>query len=386
MLLSRINKKYPWLTEADHEQYRQVFRQRMAFINFLRARIISIVFFLLLIPLFIVDYQHKKNGLWLEIPGYRYLFQEHLVMLITVSVFWGLSYVKRPENKSEILPWHKGLVFGYAMALFCNFALISVTDQIIHGRITVFIGAIFGFSSFVFFRWQSLLAIFLVPSIIFFLGIPYFQNNRELVIGHFVNGSVFLVIGFIFSRTRYSAKYRDFVNEQIILSQKGMLEKLSLEDPLTGLNNRRTLETQLARKFAQAKRNKLPLTVAIADIDYFKRVNDTFFHQVGDEVLKIVAQIFTDNLREYDVVSRYGGEEFVVLLYDTSLEAGTRICERIRRAIETYEWQKLAVGLTVTISFGLSINNRFDHHEKMLSFADKKLYEAKQNGRNQIQA
>ncbi|ACF14183.1 diguanylate cyclase and serine/threonine protein kinase with TPR repeats [Chloroherpeton thalassium ATCC 35110] len=162
------------------------------------------------------------------------------------------------------------------------------------------------------------------------------------------------------------------------------LEKQTREDPLTGLYNRRYLTFLLLQEFERAKRYNSALGVAMADIDHFKNVNDTFSHQVGDEVLKIIAKIFIQNCRIIDTVARYGGEEFVFFFPETPLDKAVSASEKIRKAVANYDWNSVEKGLTVTVSIGVTANIDVPSHEKMLSLADEKLYEAKATGRNRV--
>jgi len=162
------------------------------------------------------------------------------------------------------------------------------------------------------------------------------------------------------------------------------LEKQNQEDGLTGLCNRRYLDERLADEFRRASRHNRKICVALADIDFFKRVNDLFSHAVGDETLKAVASILRDNCRETDVVGRYGGEEFVILFLEMEPEGASRVCEKIRSAVERYNWDQIHPNLKVTISIGVGGDLNVEGYEKMLAIADAKLYEAKYSGRNQV--
>jgi len=166
--------------------------------------------------------------------------------------------------------------------------------------------------------------------------------------------------------------------------QKQAFEQQSREDGLTKLYNRRHIDTLLAQEFERSKRFNHPFSIAIIDIDHFKKINDTFSHQVGDEVLRTVAQIFKNNLRSMDLVGRYGGEEFVVGLLETSLMRAIPIAEKLRRAVEEFNWSVVQPNLQVTISIGLAENAKMPSHEKVIAEADRKLYEAKRAGRNLV--
>lgn len=161
------------------------------------------------------------------------------------------------------------------------------------------------------------------------------------------------------------------------------LEQLSNQDGLTGLFNRRFFDSQFQAMFDKQLKKQQSFCVMLADIDNFKKINDTFSHTAGDEVLKIVAGIFMNSLRDSDIVARYGGEEIVALFPKTSLENAVKVCERIRIKIEGYPWQDLERDLNVTISIGIA-ENLYDSVQTMLSAADAKLYQAKRKGKNRV--
>ena len=167
--------------------------------------------------------------------------------------------------------------------------------------------------------------------------------------------------------------------------------KYATLDALTGLNNRRQFEIRLKQEVSNARRNKKPLCCIMLDIDYFKKVNDTWGHSAGDCILKNVARIISHELREYDIASRYGGEEFCILLPDTKLQEAAFVAQRLRTAVEKAninisEDEVLGVDtLKVTISVGVSeFNKNCDIPERLHQSADVALYEAKRRGRNRV--
>ncbi len=160
------------------------------------------------------------------------------------------------------------------------------------------------------------------------------------------------------------------------------LHALSIHDPLTGAFNRRYLDQRLAEAIPLAVRGIQPLSVMICDLDDFKRVNDTFSHAVGDEVLRAVAGILRQHVRQSDVVARFGGEEFVVLFPATTLEQAAAAGEKICTLVRSFAWDALHPGLRVTLSAGVAQAGAHPTHETLLAEADGKLYEAKRRGKD----
>lgn len=161
---------------------------------------------------------------------------------------------------------------------------------------------------------------------------------------------------------------------------------LSEIDALTRLYNRRHFENNFEREFARSKRYGSPLSVAIIDIDFFKKINDTYGHLCGDYVLKEVAYNMVNNFRQTDFVFRYGGEEFAVILTETPDENAKVPLERLRKLIENTKFSFNGENIKVTVSIGVSSNINCDIAWNMFEVADKALYEAKGSGRNQVRS
>lgn len=160
-------------------------------------------------------------------------------------------------------------------------------------------------------------------------------------------------------------------------------------DALTGFYNRRQFEQRLKQEVSSAKRQKRSLCAIMTDIDFFKQVNDTYGHPTGDLVLKAVSREIKNRLREYDVAGRYGGEEFIILLPDTTLEEANMVAERLRKAIESkkVDISKLCADkkeINVTISLGVAHYDNNDYEKTLIKKADKALYKAKETGRNKV--
>jgi diguanylate cyclase (GGDEF)-like protein len=164
------------------------------------------------------------------------------------------------------------------------------------------------------------------------------------------------------------------------------IEELAITDGLTGIFNRRHLFTRFSEAFERSRRLKQNLGCILMDIDHFKRINDTFGHLVGDQVLRGIAQEIQRTLRAYDHFGRYGGEEFMVVLPDTGIEEATALAERIREAVKLPILPEGAEGgLNITVSLGVSCLSEGDESEDdIMKRADRALYCAKQAGRDQV--
>mgnify|MGYP001818161033 FL=1 len=162
------------------------------------------------------------------------------------------------------------------------------------------------------------------------------------------------------------------------------LEEQATHDKLTGLFNRRFVDDFLQREIENARRYDRPFTVALADLDHFKRVNDSHSHAIGDKVLSRVAEILTNRCRKTDVVARYGGEEFLLCFPDTTTEFAEQICSQIKTVVEKTNWNDIGLGIRLTISFGIAQAGIDSRPTTILSDADTRLYQAKHRGRNRI--
>ncbi len=162
------------------------------------------------------------------------------------------------------------------------------------------------------------------------------------------------------------------------------LREISNRDGLTKLFNRRYIEETLCKEFDRARRYEHPLAVILTDIDHFKRVNDVHGHLAGDEVLRVVAQRLQNSLRDCDILGRYGGEEFLIVLPDTGNEGAHILAERLRQAINAEPITVGDISLPVAISLGVTeLRADSGNYEQLISESDQALYQSKDAGRNQ---
>lgn len=188
---------------------------------------------------------------------------------------------------------------------------------------------------------------------------------------------------------------REFARTVELLRQRnGELEmlnqqlwKLSHTDELTGYFNRRHIVSRMEEEISRGLRYEMPLSVVLADIDHFKRINDTFGHLIGDRALQTIADLFRSKLRESDLIGRFGGEEFLLILPHTDLAGAEAFCHRLRDHVEKHPLQLSDQSITMTASFGVStLSPEVDTSQKLLRIADRNLYRAKYLGRNRVVA
>ena len=183
----------------------------------------------------------------------------------------------------------------------------------------------------------------------------------------------------------------DQLNAKVIeLEQaKERLRQLAITDGLTGLYNHRYLKEHLEQELYRAGRHSSEVSVIMIDIDHFKKYNDTYGHPAGDALLRMIARLLKENIRKIDIAARYGGEEFSLVLVETNKQAASVVAEKLRRLVQACKFQVAPNQLNgrVTISLGVAtFPVDAANMDAIIEVADKRLYAAKQNGRNQVMA
>lgn len=204
------------------------------------------------------------------------------------------------------------------------------------------------------------------------------------------------IVASIVSDTKKMVEKNQDLEVQLVNSSKQVTElrnnldtvkKEALTDGLTGLLNRKAFDKQIIESIAECKEFGTPLVFMLLDIDYFKKFNDTYGHQVGDQVLRLVARTLTDNVKGRDFAARYGGEEFAIILPDTPISAGLKVAEILRKSVESKEVVNKASNEhlgRITLSIGIAEFAPGEEIPDLVKRADEALYQAKHAGRNRV--
>ncbi len=244
----------------------------------------------------------------------------------------------------------------------------------------IYIGVIYGFSfvaylepkiNFVLYTFAFLAIWVLYP-----LEYPAIKNTTILP-DIFTNN----LLAFLASVISYNRFERDYLHKKKLAIRNKNLLKISSTDMLTGVSNRRSIDENIMQTHEKAIGNNSTYALILADLDHFKRINDTYGHHVGDEVLIEFANLIESNLDENSQIGRWGGEEFMILCNETSLKEGKIIAENLRKKVEEYNFPMIK---KLTCSFGVASYEDNTIYHDIVRYADQALYESKDKGRNTI--
>jgi diguanylate cyclase (GGDEF)-like protein len=310
-------------------------------------------------------------------------------LMIIISVFWvghiaAVSFVYR-QHRKRVLVLDMTLLHMVWAILFVSIVLYHTVD--IRPALMMAYLTILPFGAFRL-HWRGFFGITLFTLSCYALALFLLQQSRP---GHW-SPEVEVIIGltFLLAMLGYCTVGHEFSVMRDRLSDSNdrlkralvKIEELAITDELTGLYNRRHLMNVLEQQRAITNREGSSFVLAFIDLDNFKRVNDGYGHGTGDDLLRQFSELLQDSVREIDLVSRYGGEEFVLLLSGVEIETATIVVERIREAVEVLPFTQM--NLAMTISVGITEYKAPEAVAETLDRADKLLYVAKQFGRNRV--
>lgn len=280
---------------------------------------------------------------------FSYINKQVIPRILTISIFLAIVSYVIAESFREALQKERKVTYSFASGIYFSFAALMI------GR-----------------------------AVLTYL----FTDLNNYYAPDWVQSSSYLI--FIIYAVSWTFMYLILNNERLyseLKSTKNKFEKMATTDFLTGVNNNRRFFEVGGIEIQRAKRFDHPLTLIMFDIDFFKKINDTYGHAAGDKVLMAIVDSCKFNLRELDVLGRLGGEEFGILLPHTDIDVGKMVASRLRRAFSDTPITLSDTIINVTASFGVTSLGKDDTDLKeLLVRADTALYEAKQNGRDQVRA
>lgn len=358
-------------------------KDRMNHLNAKRASLVlSLGIFMELVLIGAVDIPNIIQNGFIENYGIHYLVL-HTILLI-VSLIGTFASRSLLSNNSKWLgenSRYDSMIWITSALFVVSIALINGLDQMNSGDTTLFVFFILVIALFVLLKPKHMLFVSGFSYIAFLIGQIIFQSDQSILFSNIVNGTLAVIVAFFMSYF----SYHNFI-EYILITIKleettKKLEILSVTDQLTKIYNRRKFDENIEIEIARSKRTNIPFSLLMLDIDHFKQINDTYGHQVGDEILIGIANYISQQIRMEDTFARYGGEEFVVILTGTTVEKALEkaefICNNIRK-------EAFCKDICITMSIGVTSFIETDTHDVIVHRSDVALYEAKETGRNKV--
>jgi diguanylate cyclase (GGDEF)-like protein len=323
----------------------------------------------------------------------QWMFSLALAHVLMGCAMAGLAFVAHRLRFASRSPWGKALtLLIVALAMVFQISVAAI-DQWVTPNITPFLIGCIIVSLVVYLRPVVSVVVFSITYLGFYAAIGLTQSNLALLLSNRLNGFAACVLGWCLSVLLWR-KFATITLQQALLEKSNTdlqlkqrdLERLTRLDGLTGLYNRNTFVELTQLELDRAQRQNSATAILLLDLDHFKRVNDTWGHPAGDAVLKHVARVAKETVRSTDLVGRLGGEEFIVLLPNTTLEAARKLAEKLRSRMEASPttWETISIAATASIGLAGTTSAEKRDFESLYNSADKALYQAKQRGRNQV--
>lgn len=287
------------------------------------------------------------------------------------------------KNSARVHPLvFKWIQLLYAAGMLFAGCMMSVTGQDVLASINTYVIAQFAVAAFLIMPQVESAAMYAAVCVAFCILLPYYQANPDIVTILRINAIFMNLLAWMLSRMVFWGNLVSFSDKKTIESKNKALRELSLRDSMTMLLNHKYSFKRLREELERARRIEYPLSIQMIDIDDFKRVNDEFGHLAGDAVIVGIARILTETCRATDVIGRYGGEEFLIIMPDTPLADAVSLFERIAQAVRNTLFEN---GVHITVSCGVS-QFQDESAQALIKKADTALYQAKANGKNRVEA
>jgi len=343
----------------------------------------------------IIVFKLNLQGASPEHDGWRMdIIRVHATVAVLFSILGLLAWLASSPRRSAPL-WYMQWLAILGSALLLGFGVaITGADQQVTSSITPFLMASVAAALILLMRPRLAVTLYILAFAAFELVIGLTQANPQLRLSNQMGGLTICGIGLILSLILWhghvrNLRQREFLRQQRLeLEEKNrQLEYLAGHDPLTGLFNRRQFDQLVGMELSRAARQPAPISLLMVDLDHFKFINDRYGHPLGDEVIRHTATLLRNYTRTGDSVARLGGEEFLLLLPDTTQLQARAIAEKVRRLLEETPLPMKDGLLYLTASFGIACLDAGmpGTYEGLYAAADKALYKAKASGRNRVE-
>jgi diguanylate cyclase (GGDEF)-like protein len=349
-------------------EYRTDFKNRMLINNFKNLNSMSLLILLVEVGLLLIG-----ERMYNVTPIIR--------AFIIFSLIW-IPIIRYVNKRIDVINRKKAIFVQYIYIIgviwFCLALVFDVINQV--DLLHLYLMGIFIILIYIEMSPKSNLVLLVSVYLVFTILLPNYLNDSIRILVLQVNALVFNVLVWIFVRMMYEMRLKVFLDTKLITDKNDVLKDMASRDSMTGLYNHGAAYKYLGYSVEEAKTEGEKLTIIMADIDNFKRINDTHGHQYGDYIIKAIAQVLNKCIRSTDILCRYGGEEFLLILPGAGYEESKRLAERIRSKIENTEFDR---GEFITISGGVSVFDG-ENANDLVKDADSKLYDAKQSGKNRF--
>lgn len=315
----------------------------------------------------------------------HWIIASHFILLIFMIGFFLATH--KLKNRTEPNTTMFLLQYIVVVVIMASGIAIVTFDQLVTTNITPFLLICIIIGLIFLIRPLASFIVYITSYVAYYHLIALTITDQQILLSNRVNGITAVGIGFLLSFILWHYNYTNIIQQRCIEDQQKKLEQMAYYDPLTDLPNRRFFEKLIKREFSSMQRYGHETVLIFLDIDNFKNINDTYGHAVGDDVLRQLAELLKNNVRESDTVARFGGEEFIILLPKTSVKEGYVFAERLRKLIMEKSFTIGSISLRTTSSFGVSSMRDIKAQalENYYFLADKALYMAKQYGKNRVE-
>lgn len=364
--------------EIKKEHIEEV-EEKIKIINHRRMRIFGIVTMIIELALILFfDIPNRNKSVYSK----DYLFSHISIFIISIIIVnYARKFKKNP--KKRIYNYLPSLsIFSFMLFM----AFIGYLDQIMLGNVVSYITMLFLVGIVIFIKPPRNYIIYTIPQI---LLVTLILKNLQITpesIGSIVNSTIFLMCMLVVSKIIYENQLAHLLKNIVLVEINEKLKHVSNFDSLTNLPNRRYFEELVKKVIENNRKAEKNSVIAIMDVDFFKKTNDAYGHNIGDLVLKEISKIIKINLSSENLVARWGGEEFIFFLPDTTIEEAEVLLNRLREKIKVMLSEVQGHRLNITASFGLTkfLSGSDEEYIKAFSLADEALYKAKNEGRDRV--